>query len=333
MVWLAVVESRCPVESHSGKDRYFLGEEAEGTRRFWRIQREASDPGLKRASLGGDSVVSRVARHPGYFDTRAIYASELFQPILYPAVLGPERLSAQQCDGLIDMVLRRLDLIEIADEDATLLLASERQIPGLAAGTRTSLQRWLACFVRKRNLDHILLLCLLYQRSVARGALEEAIMFRDAVVVAIQRFCQRPGFNGDIQTLWLFMTKRRVFMGQASLDHSAAALAGAEQMLPGIFMKVPALRRSLAWHRWLMAGLLELQEEASWTRIMPRTVAWEEFVREREDLREQMRRDSRARSEHAIRRFLRQPEHLRVGAATRLAEMRGHREPWRPSDY
>lgn len=333
LVWYAVVDNRCPVRSHHGKDRFFLGEAGEGTRTFWRIRRTASDPGLPKASLDGDSVVSRVGQHKGFFHTRAVYASELFQPTQQPAVLGPDPMSGVERDGLIEFVLRRLNLVEITREDAYLARAGGRTSPELAPGTRVALQRWLTDFTRKRNIDHILLLCLLYQRAIGRSALEEAIVFRDATVVAIRRFCQRPGFGGDVHTLWLFVTHRRVFMGQRSLEHSPAALARAEQMLPAAFTKVPALRREFTWRRWMMAGLLELLYTASWTRITPRTSAWESLERDRDVLEDALLRDAYERSEHDMQRYLALSEERRVSASTRLAEMPGYIESWRPGDY
>lgn len=332
-VWLATVDNRCPVASQHGKDIYFLGEAGEGTRTFWRIQRDASDPGLHRASLGGGSVVGLVGRRPGYFHTRAVYASELFQPVQCPAVLGPDPMSGDQCDALIKDVLKRLDLVEVTGEDAWLASGSGRFLPEFAAGTRASLQRWLQGFTRKRNIDHILLLCLLYKRAVGRSALDEAIVFRNATIAGIQRFCRRPGFSGDVQTLWLFLTHRRVFMGQRSLEHAPAALAIAEQRLPAAFTKVPALYRNFAWHRWLMAGLIELETQATWTRLVTRTQGLDSFERDREALLDAVQRESLARLERDVLAYFALPEDRRVCAATRLAEMRGHVESWRKGDY
>lgn len=333
LLWCAVVKSRYPGESWNGMDTYFLGEVGEGTRTFWRIQENASNPGLGRNSLGGDSVVDRVARMPGYFHTREIFESELFVSEKYSPVLGPDPLTVMKREALIGDVLSRLRLVEVTDDDRWIANANALTIPGTNIGTRDLLRRWLKHFGRKRKIDHILLMCLLYRRAVERGALEEAIDFRDAIMRAIRRFCSRPGFDGDVQTLWLFITWRRVIVGRASLDHTQDALDRAELQLPRSFFEVPKLRRNFDWHLWMMASLIELDANAGRTRIMSRTPVWDEFERNRESLLEKARRDTLAHALRNKRHFFRLPEDKRVDASTRLAEMVGYTEPWRPGDY
>ena len=82
-----------------------------------------------------------------------------------------------------------------------------------------------------------------------------------------------------------------------------------------------------------MAGLIELETQATWTRLVTRTQGLDSFERDREALLDAVQRESLARLERDVLAYFALPEDRRVCAATRLAEMRGHVESWRKGDY
>lgn len=326
-VWLASVRNRYPYESLNAMDSDLLGKDMEGSRTFWRIARAASDPGLPRKSLGGKSVVEVVARLPGYHHTGKIYASELFTE-----VLQPNGLAVSRREELLALVLKRLKLYEPTPGDRWIAQRCLRTLNELAAPTRLDLQDWLFLLQRKRNIDHVLLLCLLYMRALASANLDEAILFRSSLSYLLHRFCNRPGFDGDTSTLWEFMILRRVILGQTSLDHSDQALAQAEMLYVPDGYKNPdseAGMKEYKWRRWIAACLAEVQASPISTKIVRRTPQLQAFLSERHLLQEKALQEFKAEEEERWRRYWDKP----VSTHQRFMELPGHREPWRPGDY
>ncbi|WP_449302396.1 hypothetical protein [Pseudoxanthomonas mexicana] len=308
-------------------DSDLLGEDMEGSRTFWRIARSASDPGLPRKSLDGKSVVEVVARLPGYHHTGKIYASELFSE-----VLQPNGLTLSRRDELLALVLKRLNLYEPTPEDRWIAQRSKRALHELATPTLLDLQDWLFLFQRKRNIDHVLLLCLLYMRALASANLDEAILFRSSLFYLLHRFCNRPGFDGDTIALLEFMILRRVILGQTSLDHSDQALAHADLLYVPDGYKNPdseARMKEYEWRRWIAACRAEVQANPISTKIVRRTPQLQAFFSERHILHEQALLELKAEHEESWRRYLEKP----VSTYQRFMELPGHREPWRPGDY
>lgn len=309
----------------SRMDVDLLGLSHTSGRVMWRIQRHASDPGLCHPLGVSHSVVEIVQARPGFLHTGAIYNSELFTQ-----VLSPQPVTAERRDDLIAIVLERLGLYEPTGLDLAIASANEMSIGGFRSPDASLLCPWLMHFARKRQIDRVLLLCLLYQRALARANLEEAILFRDATLMAIERFCMRVGFAASTKTLWQFMTLRRVFAGRSSLEHTSEALDAGAELLPPAFRraKTPAGRQRYEWMRYTAACALELQGDLLSTHLTPRTREIDDFVHQRPELE---RRAKLVWYKEALARARR--DRVRgVTADTRLMEMPGHREPWRPGD-
>ena len=327
MVWFGAVDNRYTGNSTNAMDVDLLGLADTSGRVMWRIKRHASDPGEERSKLlKGRSAVGVVGEVPGYHHTKGIYASELFTE-----VLAPHPLKASRRDELIAIVLARLGLYEPTESDRAIARTSKISIVGFRNPVGHDLKAWLMVFARKRHIDRVLLLCLLYLRALARSNLEEAILFRDSIYFAIHRFCTRPGFGGNVHTLWRFITWRRIFSGSVSLEHGEAALAVADRLVPEYFRRfsTPTGRRQYEWARYIAACGLEMQDCAPATHITKRTPDIDAFLLERSELEVRAQRSWLAEALWRMRRNMREG----ITASTRFQEMRGHREPWRPGDY
>ena len=326
MLWFAAVDNRYSGNSTNAMDVDLLGLPDTSGRVMWRIKRHASDPGVQRSTLlRKRSPVDVVAERSGFHHTKAIYTSELFTE-----VLAAHPLEAERRETLITTVLDRLGLYEPTRSDISIAERTGTPIEGFrkpAHGLRT----WLAVFARKRHIDHVLLLCLLYMRALARTNLDEAIQFRDAIFFAIRRFCMRPGFNGDVEALWHFIVARRVLTGRSSLDHPESALTEADELVPLYFKRTSTAAewKQLEWARYMAACRMELDSQEFPSFITKRTPDIDAFLLKRSDLEMRAVRSWRAESLWRMRRSMRQG----VTAATRFQEMHGHRESWRPGDY
>lgn len=324
-VWFGAVANRYP-DSVSRMDVDLLDLADTSGRVMWRIQRHASDPGRFRPHVDSkDSAVEIVQAKPSFKHTQAIYKSELFTE-----VLSPRPATAERRDALIAIVLGRLGLYEPTKSDLNIASANGMSIKDFVPPNERALRRWWMLFARKRQIDRVLLLCLLYQRALARTNLEEAILFRDATLVAIERFCMRPGFSASTKTLWQFMTLRRVFAGRVSLEHTEAALQAGAELLPLAIRDATtaAKLQQYEWLRYMAACALELQGDLISTHITARSAEIDDFVRRRPELEAKARS---ARYKEALARAQRDKDQS-VAASARLLEMPGYREPWRPGD-
>jgi hypothetical protein len=296
-------------------DAYFLGDTTLGGRVFLRIRDNASDPGLPRAALDNDSVVGRVGSKPGFRDTQDAYDSVLW------VLLAPEPLTPEQRELLIGSLLCKFVLYESGPDDAIIFRSlGMLDFRGLRR-TRSDFRRALAQLGRARSLDRIALLCLFYRRYLEAGRWGEAREVRDAVLRAIHRFCRRPGFAGEVKTLWLFMIRRRVFAGQPSLEHTEQALFEARELLGGWEARCNTDAELEWFHRqvWLYACARENAEESPVPHLIPRDPAVEQFLSRRDGLLV-------AALEAAAEAWARSMPDLDapVPASTRVAEMRGH---------
>ena len=326
MIWFASVDNRYLGNSVRAMDADLLGLEDLGARVMWRIGRHASDPGKSGvAALEGRTAVEVIGERSGFFHTKEIYSSELFSE-----VLAPTPLSVSRRDELIGIVLDRLGLYELTKCDRHIASKSTDFSASLSS-PRYDLSSWLRIFVRKRNINHVLLLCLLYLRALSRSNLREAIVLRDHIRDAINRFCGRPGFRSDIGTLWQFITWRRVFSGRSSLEHGEASLDAADQWVTKRYLQVekPAHRARYEFMRYIMACILEMSGDEISTHIMNRTAVIDEFLQRRDTLEMKASRSDLAHALWNSRRSSR----AGVTPLIRFGEMRGHSEPWRPGDY
>jgi hypothetical protein len=281
-LWFCVLQAhRATPQDPAEMDRYFLGSEVDlGGRVFRRIRDNASDPGLKRKALGGDSVVGRVAARSGSRDTQEVYDSALW-PVLEPTPLTPD-----EREVLIASLLRKFALYESGPDDAVIFRhLGMVDFRGMRR-TRSEFRRAIAQLARTRSIDRILLLCLFYRRYLECGRWGEARDVRDAVLRAIRRFCDRPGFTGDVKTLWVFMTRRRIFAGQPSLEHTWQALFDARELLAGweVMCKTEAEHVWFLEQVWLYACARENAEEAPAPHLVPRDPAVETFLSSRDRL-------------------------------------------------
>ena len=266
MLWFAAVKNRYGGHTTSAMDVDLLALADASGRVMWRIKRHASDPGQARSELlARRSPVDVIGERPNFHHTKVIYNSELFTEVLAARPLGVARR-----DALIKIVLERLGLYEPSQSEVEMLERSGIVIPRLRKSIHC-LRAWLAVFSRKRHIDRVLLLCLLYMRALAKADLDEAAMFRDAVLFAIDRFCARPGFDQDVITLWRFIITRRVFTNQMSLDHSDVVLTAAEELVPmWVQPRTAAEKKQFEWKRYLIACSFE-QDEKHTTFITERT--------------------------------------------------------------
>lgn len=296
-------------------DTFFLGDHDFERRVFRRILDNASDPGLKGPQGDRVSVVERVAEKPGYRHTRAAYESRLWD------LLGPRIWTPIEREEEISRLLRDFALYESGPEDKAILDALiQPDFRGLSR-SRSYFRRTLRQLARKRDLDRILLLCLLYRRYFEAGRLGEARDVRHAVLQAIRHFCNRPGFHGDVHTLWVFITRRCIFAGQPSLEHTWQALYEAREMLAGWEVRCIEAK-SQKWFDnqvWLYACLRENAEEIPVSYLIPRTLAVERFLSARDQLMIKAL-DAAVLAWHPPE--LDQP----ISAAIRFAELQGHRE-------
>lgn len=325
-VWFGAVDNRYAGRSVNAMDVDLLGLSHAEARVMWRIKRYASDPGSKTpALLGGRSAVDIIGERSGFHHTRRIYESELFTKVLVPKPLG-----AEERDGLTAAVLHRLGLHELLESDRVLAAYCKKHVHAFRRPTRRDLEVWSEVFGRKREIDHVLLLCLLYQRALATANLEEAIVFRDAIRDSINRFCARPGFDGSAKILWQFITWRRVISGRTSLKHGEAALCRADQLVPDYLRNTSTSTAKNRYHqyRFMLACELEMHEDTHFTHIVKCTPEINRFLEERKSLDKRAGLAAIARSIRGMRRYLQEG----VDAATRFREMHGHREPWRPGD-
>ncbi len=326
MLWFAAVDNRYSGNSTNAMDVDLLALPDTSGRVMWRIKRHASDPGEQRSELlQKRSPVDVIGERPGFHHTKTIYNSELFTEVLVARPLEVERR-----DALITIVLDRLGLYEPSQADLAIAERTGTAVEGFRNPVH-GLRAWLAVFTRRRHIDHVLLLCLLYMRALAMANHYEALSFREAVLFAIQRFCMRPGFNGDVETLWRFIIARRVFTNRISLDHPDAALIAAEELVSMYFRRAStaAERKQFEWMRYMTACRSELDYQEHSSFITKRTPGIDAFLSERSVLEERAVRSWRAESLWRMRSSIRQG----VTAATRFQEMHGHRENWRPGDY
>lgn len=316
-LWFCVLQAhRGTPEDPAAMDRFFLGREVDlGGRVFKRIRDNASDPGLARMALGGDSVVGRVAARSGYRDTQEVYDSPLW------AVLDPIPLTPDQREVLISSLLGKFMLYESGPGDAVIFRhLGMIDFRGMRR-TRTEFRRAIGQLARTRSVDRIALLCLFYRRYLECGRWGEARDVRDAVLRAIHRFCDRPGFTGDVKTLWLFMTRRRVFAGQPSLEHPWQAMFDARELLAHWEVRCTTQAQE-AWFMeqvWLYACAHENAEETPAPHLVPRDLEVETFLSSRDRLMVEALEAATAGWDAAA-------FDAPVSAATRCAEMRGHRE-------
>lgn len=241
-------------------------------------------------------------------------------------------LTPERRDELIVVVLERLGLYEPSEHDRWLAAGNLRDIPGFEPPSYMALRKWLSVFERKRSIDHVLLLSLLYMRALARTNLDEAILLRDSLSFLINRFCRRPGFSGDTETLWQFITWRRVMTGRLDLSHTKGALARAELLLVPVWMKKATTepgKEQYRWCRWIGACSLEMQDQPFITKIANRTPALTTFLSDRPRLAKRAAQATKAEILERIKKGLEEP----VSAYQRFNEMHGYHEPWRPGDY
>ncbi len=207
-----------------GLDRRLLGEEHDDLRAFWRVRRDGLDPGRKRVALGNRSLVEVVASHEGFEETREIYLHRLWRD-----VLGPTEMSADIREALIQELLHDLRLFQPDGTDEFIAREMKLSLPALHSCTQAQFSGPLEGLIKRRSLNAILLLCLMYRRAMSQAHLEEAICLRDAIYFAIKHYCDRPGFDGQTSGIFLHLVNRRVFCGDREVTPSAAATEAAKQ--------------------------------------------------------------------------------------------------------
>lgn len=208
-----------------GLDRRLLGDKHNDLRAFWRVKRDGFDPGRKRASLGGRSLVEVVALQDGFEDTQAIYDHRLWRD-----VLGPTEMSADSREALIQELLHDLRLFQPDETDEFIATEMKLSLPALHSCTQAQFSAPLEGLTQSRSLDAILLLCLMYRRAMSHAHLEEAICLRDSIYFAIKHYCDRPGFDGQTSGIFLHLVSRRVFCGDRDVTPSATATDAAKQL-------------------------------------------------------------------------------------------------------
>jgi len=255
-------------------DKFFLKRTHGPYRTFERIRDNCSNPGLKSRVLKGQSVVELVAEKPGYRHTGAAFESPLWS-LLGGVAWGPAKREEE-----IERLLHTLEYFESRASDLFILSALRKpDFRGLKRN-RTHYRRVLGQIVRKRSLDGILLLCLLYRRYLESGRLGEARDVRDAVLRAIHHYCDRPGFHRNVHTTWVFITRRRVFAGQPSLEHIPKAIAEARVLIGSWEAPLTPLE-ARQWSRdqsWLYACMRENSEEIPMSYIIPRDPEVDLFI-------------------------------------------------------
>ncbi len=324
-VWLAAVKARCPVDSLLGLDRHFLGDDRADLRAFWRIARDDTDPGLSRDALGERSLVDIVGERPGYHHTRAIYHSELWEEIL-----GPRPLNLDRREALLKILLDRLHLFEPNSEDW--MAAAELGIDFFGARRRSmrDFKRWLAHFSRKRDIDRLALLSLLFRRAIEASALQEALALESALISSVRRFCCRFGFNSSISAEWEFLIRRRVIAGQQSLAIPQHIIDSATLMLSGWERQCESAIQRRRYEQMLWAGacMLDNQQEPPVTHLVPRCQRVNDYQSNRQDF---VHRAGEMANER-IRQHFAESMREGVSAEVRFGEMRGYREPMRNWD-
>ncbi|MGH8109977.1 MAG: hypothetical protein ACREO1_14815 [Arenimonas sp.] len=224
-VWLGGVWTKTDATLR-GLDREFLGEENESLRAFWRIRRDGSDPGRLRYSLGNKSLVNLVASKPGYYDTKLLYRSPIWHE-----VLGATEMTIARRDRLISILMRRLKLFQAEKSDQFISETLQLSVTELRPCTRKVFRKQLRKLVGICKIDNILLLSLLYRRAMSAGSLEEAICVRDSLFLAIRAYCNRPGFDGRTQSLFLYIVERRVICGIRDLAPDPKSLVNARALV------------------------------------------------------------------------------------------------------
>lgn len=254
-VWLACVRSmaRTPPTLASMGTK-FLGDAPDAKRVFARIAHDASDPGRKRASLGGRSVVELVAQTRGYRDTQGVYDSTLWE------VLGRDPV--------------RIDTLEVYMGDITARLlrrrwrappqAEAREVidflsPSPRPMEQAAFRRWALRLARTPSIDALTLLCLLYERCLREDAIDAARLLHGALLKAARRFCDRTGFSSRTIALFVFLIRRRVLSGRRMLDHAYSTLYAAEDLLAEwhCFVDGDEERAWLDHETWRLACALE----------------------------------------------------------------------------
>jgi hypothetical protein len=254
-VWLASVRSlRRTPQKYARMGPFFLGDVPDAERVFARIASESSDPGLARDSLGGESVVERVAAKPGYRFTQTFYGSELWK------LLGPRELAIDELDELANTVIRgfmwttKSRVADLPWREA-LRFASGVRLPM----SRAEFSRLARRLAKSPSFDALALLCLLHERSLRNGAPDETRLLHGAVLQSTRSFCKRLGLSARTAALFVFLIRRRVLCGRRTLDHSFAILQYADDLLGEWSMLVdsPDERAWLDDEIWRVACALE----------------------------------------------------------------------------
>lgn len=254
-VWLACVRApRRTPQSFAAMGGFFIGDVPDAERIFAKLAGEASDPGRKRDSLGGRSLVDHVAGKPGYTFTKGIYSSPLWR------LLGPTELPIDELDTFFNELLGRL----VWQTQAEIPGLSMRELYNFASGVRLPMSREDFRRLAKRlakspSIDGLLLLCLLYERSLRNDAADETRLLHGAVLKATRAFCDRWRFPARTAALFVFLIRRRVLGGRRSLDHGLAVLDYAHDLL-GEWHVLAETEDERAWldrEAWRLACALE----------------------------------------------------------------------------
>lgn len=317
-VWFCLVSAQKNTpDDPAVMDSFFLGDVDLDGRVFRRIRDNASDPGLLRKALNNESVVGRVATKSGYRHTQEAYDSALW------TLLGPESMEPDEREVLIASLLQKFVLYESGPDDK--FIFDQLTLPDFRGlqRSRSDFRRAAHQLARKRSVDHILLLCLLYRRYLEGGLWGEAGHLRNTILMAIRNYCDRPGFHGDVRTLWIFLTRRRVFAGQLSLEHTWQTL----DLVRKIFVhweQSCRTQKDLAWFKewvWLYACARENEEEIPVQHLVPRDRQVENFLTSRDQLMIKALDTAVAAHESA-----RPDEDAPNSAARQFAEFIGYRE-------
>ncbi len=261
-------------------DRFFLKTRTGPYRTFERLRDNRSNPGLKNSALKHRSVAQLVAEKRGYEHTQLALKSRLWS-----LLSGPPWTPAKR-EEEIDRLLHTFEFYESGPRDKfildTLSIEDFRDLDR----TPSNFQCGLRKVAQQQSLDGILLLCLLYRRHLEAGRLGEVRDVGDAVLRAIHHYCDRPGFHGEVRTLWVFITRRRVFAGQPSLEHTPQALSEARQIIAG-WEAHCTTAQAQKWFDdqvWLYACNRENDEEVQRSYIIPRNPEVEGFIAARDHL-------------------------------------------------
>lgn len=279
-LWFSLVcaQSQMPWDDPTAMDKFFLKRTYGPFRTFERIRDNSSNPGLKRGDLLGRSVVELVAEKREYRHTQAAFESPLWS-MLSGAPWCPVKRETE-----IDRLMHQFELYESEASDR-FILSALRALDFIGSPSHAHFLRVLGQLASERSLDGIMLLCLLFRRYLEIGRLQEACDVRDAVLSAIHRYCDRPGFHRNVHTLWVFITRRRVFAGQPSLEHTPQAIAEASNLIgPWEAPFTPSEARRWSGDQcWLYACMRENAEDMPASKIISRNQEVESFISARDN--------------------------------------------------